>query len=150
VKVAVSVNGDPRELDVEPTESLLSTIRDRLGLIGTKDACREGSCGSCTVLLDGEAVYSCLIVTVLVDGASVETIEGLTASGRARRVQEAFLDAGAIQCGFCTPGFVVSTVALLERTRSPGEEEVRRALEGNLCRCTGYASIIDAVLRAAR
>jgi carbon-monoxide dehydrogenase small subunit len=80
----------------------------------------------------------------------VETIEGLTASGRARRVQEAFLDAGAIQCGFCTPGFVVSTVALLERTRSPGEEEVRRALEGNLCRCTGYASIIDAVLRAAR
>jgi aerobic-type carbon monoxide dehydrogenase small subunit (CoxS/CutS family) len=96
------------------------------------------------------AVYSCLIVTALVCGASVETIEGLTASGRARHVQEAFLDAGAIQCGFCTPGFVVSTVALLERTQSPGEEEVRRALEGNLCRCTGYARIIDAVLRAAR
>jgi carbon-monoxide dehydrogenase small subunit len=150
VNVALTVNGECVEVDIAPTENLLETLRDGLGLTGTKDACHEGSCGSCTVLFDGAPVYGCLIITSLADGASVETIEGLTAGGRARLVQDALLDAGAVQCGFCTPGFVVSAVALLERSQPPNDEEIRRALEGNLCRCTGYARVVDAVSRASR
>jgi carbon-monoxide dehydrogenase small subunit len=149
VKVALTVNGEHVEVDVAPTENLLETLRDGLGLTGTKDACHEGSCGSCTVLFDGAPVYSCLIIASLADGASVDTVEGLTAGGRARVVQEALLDAGAVQCGFCTPGFVVSAVALLERAQAPDDEEIRRGLEGNLCRCTGYARIVEAVSRAS-
>jgi carbon-monoxide dehydrogenase small subunit len=149
VKVALTVNGEHVEVDVAPTENLLETLRDGLGLKGTKDACHEGSCGSCTVLFDGAPLYSCLIIASLADGASVDTVEGLTAGGRARVVQEALLDAGAVQCGFCTPGFVVSAVALLERAQAPDDEEIRRGLEGNLCRCTGYARIVEAVSRAS-
>jgi len=149
VNVALTVNGERVEVDVAPTENLLTTLRDRLGLTGTKDACHEGSCGSCTVLFDGAPVYSCLIMSSFADGASVETIEGLSAGGRARVVQDALLDVGAVQCGFCTPGFVVSAVALLERAQAPDEEEIRRGLEGNLCRCTGYARIVEALLRAS-
>ena len=149
MNVAFTVNGECEQVDIAPTENLLETLRDRLGLTGTKDACHEGSCGSCTVLFDGAPVYSCLIISSLADGASVETIEGLTASGPAQLVQDAFLDAGAVQCGFCTPGFVVSAVALLERAQAPDDEEIRRALEGNLCRCTGYARIVEAVSRAS-
>jgi carbon-monoxide dehydrogenase small subunit len=149
VNVELTVNGEHVEVDVAPTENLLETLRDGLGLTGAKDACHEGSCGSCTVLFDGAPVYSCLIISSLADGASVDTVEGLTAGGRARVVQDALLDAGAVQCGFCTPGFVVSAVALLERAQAPDEEEIRRGLEGNLCRCTGYTRIVEAVARAS-
>jgi carbon-monoxide dehydrogenase small subunit len=150
VNVALTVNGRGVEIEVAPAENLLTSLRDRLCLTGSKDACHEGSCGTCTVLLDGAPVYSCLVLSALADGSSVETIEGLTADGRARQVQEALLDAGAVQCGFCTPGLVVAAVALIERAPTVSEEEVRRALAGNLCRCTGYVRIVDAVLRVAQ
>ena len=149
MKLSLTVNGGRREVDVWAGESLLTTLRDRLGLPGSKNACEQGECGSCSVLLDGSLVCSCLVLAAQADGHEVVTVEGLAEDGRLHSVQEAFADAGAVQCGFCTPGLVVATAELLRRSPDPTEDEVREALSGNLCRCTGYQKILDAVWLAA-
>jgi carbon-monoxide dehydrogenase small subunit len=149
VRIAVTVNGDRAEADVWEGESLLYALRERFGLPGSKNACEQGECGSCSVLLDGELVCACLVLAAQADGHEVVTVEGLGA-GDLHPVQQAFVDAGAVQCGFCTPGLVVATAALLERVPEPSDYEIREALSGNLCRCTGYTKIFDAVRLAAR
>jgi carbon-monoxide dehydrogenase small subunit len=149
MRITVTVNRVLREADVWPGESLLFALRERLGLPGSKNACEQGECGSCSVLLDGRLVCACLVLAAQADGHEVVTVEGLAAGEELHRVQEAFVQAGAVQCGFCTPGLVVATVDLLARVPNPGEDEVREALSGNLCRCTGYAKIFDAVRMAA-
>jgi carbon-monoxide dehydrogenase small subunit len=149
VRVELSVNGERRETDVWAGESLLYVLRERLGLPGSKNACEQGECGSCSILLDGKLVCACLVLAAQADGHSVVTVEGLGEDGDLHPVQEAFAETGAVQCGFCTPGFVVATVDLLERNPSPTDDEIREALSGNLCRCTGYAKIFDAVKLAA-
>jgi aerobic carbon-monoxide dehydrogenase small subunit len=149
VRIELTVNGERREADVWAGESLLVTLREQLALPGSKNACEQGECGSCSVLLDGELVCACLVLAVQADGHEVVTVEGLAEEGRLHRVQEAFVETGAVQCGFCTPGLVVATAALLEESPSPSEDEIREALSGNLCRCTGYAKIFDAVRLAA-
>jgi carbon-monoxide dehydrogenase small subunit len=149
VRIELTINGERREADVWAGESLLTALRDRLGLPGSKNACEQGECGSCSVLLDGELVCSCLVLAVQADGHEVVTVEGLAADGALHPVQEAFADAGAVQCGFCTPGFVVAATDLLRRVPDPSEDEIREALSGNLCRCTGYQKILDAVHEAA-
>jgi aerobic carbon-monoxide dehydrogenase small subunit len=150
VRIELVVNGDQREADVWPGESLLFALRERLGLPGSKNACEQGECGSCSVLLDGTLVCACLVLAAQADGHEVVTVEGLAGNGELHRVQEAFVDAGAVQCGFCTPGLVVATADLLARRPDPSEDEIREALSGNLCRCTGYQKIFDAVRIAAR
>jgi len=149
VKIALRVNGEEREAEVWPGESLLFALRERLGLPGSKNACEQGECGSCSVLLDGTLVCACLVLAAQADGHEVLTVEGLAENGDLHAVQEAFVEAGAVQCGFCTPGLVVATVDLLKRAPDPSEDEIREALSGNLCRCTGYAKIFDAVRLAA-
>jgi carbon-monoxide dehydrogenase small subunit len=149
VRIAVRVNGEARDADVWAGESLLSTLRDRLGLPGSKNACEQGECGSCSVLLDGALVCSCLVLAVQADGHEIVTVEGLAQNGELHAVQRAFADAGAVQCGFCTPGFVVAAADLLHRTPDPTDDEIREALSGNLCRCTGYEKILAAVHQAA-
>jgi carbon-monoxide dehydrogenase small subunit len=149
VRVRVRVNGEWRTAEVWPGASLLTLLRDGLGLPGSKNACEQGECGSCSVWLDGDLVCACLVLAAQADGRDVGTIEGLSRDGDLHPVQRAFLDAGAVQCGFCTPGLVVATVDLLARDPSPSETAVREALSGNLCRCTGYAKILDAVRLAA-
>ena len=149
MKISLTVNGEPREADVWAGESLLFALRERLGLPGSKNACEQGECGSCSVLLDGVLVCACLVLAAQADGHEVVTVEGLAHGGRLDAVQEAFVQAGAVQCGFCTPGLVVATADLLRRTADPSEDEIREALSGNLCRCTGYAKIFDAVRLAA-
>jgi aerobic carbon-monoxide dehydrogenase small subunit len=149
MKIAFVVNGEPREADVWEGESLLYVLRERLGLPGSKNACEQGECGSCSVLLDGTLVCACLVLGAQADGREVVTVEGLAAGGELHPVQEAFVEAGAVQCGFCTPGLVIAVADLLERNASPSDDEVREALSGNLCRCTGYAKIFDAVRLAA-
>jgi carbon-monoxide dehydrogenase small subunit len=149
VKVALVVNGDPRETEVWPGESLLYALRERLGLPGSKNACEQGECGSCSVLLDGELVCACLVLAAQADGHEVVTVEGLSGDGALHPVQEAFVRAGAVQCGFCTPGLVMAAVDLLRRSPTPSDDEIREALSGNLCRCTGYQKIFDAVRLAA-
>jgi aerobic carbon-monoxide dehydrogenase small subunit len=149
VKVELTVNGERREADVWAGESLLFTLREQLGLPGSKNACEQGECGSCSVLLDGKLVCSCLVLTGQAEGHEIVTVEGLGSDGELHRVQEAFAETGAVQCGFCTPGLVVATAALLERTPDPSDDEIREALSGNLCRCTGYQKIFDAVRAAA-
>ncbi len=139
MRIELTVNGELREADVWAGESLLTTLRDRLELPGSKNACEQGECGSCSVLLDGELVCSCLVLAAQADGHDVVTVEGLAREGELHPVQEAFADAGAVQCGFCTPGFVVAAADLLRRVPDPGDDEIREALSGNLCRCTGYA-----------
>jgi carbon-monoxide dehydrogenase small subunit len=149
VKVELIVNGEPRDADVWEGESLLFALRERLGLPGSKNACEQGECGSCSVLLDGTLVCACLVLAAQADGHEVVTVEGLAEDGDLHRVQEAFVDAGAVQCGFCTPGLVVATADLLAHNPDPSDHEIREALSGNLCRCTGYAKIFDAVRLAA-
>ena len=149
MKVELIVNGERREADVWPGESLLFALRERLGLPGSKNACEQGECGSCSVLLDGTLVCACLVLAAQADGHEVVTVEALVEDGRLHRVQEAFVEAGAVQCGFCTPGFVMAAADLLERSPDPSDDEIREALSGNLCRCTGYAKIFDAVRLAA-
>jgi len=149
VKIELTVNGEPREADVWEGESLLFALRERLGLPGSKNACEQGECGSCSVLLDGTLVCACLVLAAQADGHEVVTVEGLAEDGELHRVQEAFVEAGAVQCGFCTPGLVVATADLLAHIPDPNEHEIREALSGNLCRCTGYAQIFDAVRLAA-
>jgi aerobic carbon-monoxide dehydrogenase small subunit len=150
MRIILTVNGEAREAEVWPGESLLFALRERLGLPGSKNACEQGECGSCSVLLDGRLVCACLVLAAQADGHDVVTVEGLGRGGERHAVQEAFVEAGAVQCGFCTPGLVVATADLLARVPTPSEDEVREALSGNLCRCTGYAKIFDAVRLAAR
>jgi aerobic carbon-monoxide dehydrogenase small subunit len=149
MKIALRVNGEPLEAEIWPGESLLYALRERLGLPGSKNACEQGECGSCSVLLDGTLVCACLVLAAQADGHELVTVEGVGEDGRLHRVQEAFTETGAVQCGFCTPGLIVATVDLLARNIDPSDDEIREALSGNLCRCTGYAKIFDAVRLAA-
>ena len=149
MRISLTVNGERREADLWGGESLLSMLRDTLELPGSKNACEQGECGSCSVLLDGELVCSCLVLAAQADGHAVVTVEGLADGDELHPVQQAFVDAGAVQCGFCTPGLVVAVTDLLARRPDPGDDEIREALSGNLCRCTGYAKIFDAVHLAA-
>jgi carbon-monoxide dehydrogenase small subunit len=148
-RVSITVNGAEHDLDLEPRELLVYVLRERLGLTGTNVGCDTSSCGACTVLIDGESVKSCTVLGVQADGQEITTIEGLATNGSLHPVQEAFKDAHGLQCGYCTPGFVMATVGLLRETPSPSEEQIRHALEGNLCRCTGYHNIVRAVQQAA-
>jgi carbon-monoxide dehydrogenase small subunit len=150
VKVSMTVNGEAREADVEPRELLVYYLRNGLGLKGTMVGCDTSACGACTVLLDGESVKSCTVFAVQAEGAAVTTIEGLARDGELHPVQQAFHEAHALQCGWCTPGFVMASVSLLEENPNPTEEQIREGLEGNLCRCTGYHNIVKAVQAAAR
>jgi carbon-monoxide dehydrogenase small subunit len=149
MKISLTVNGEPHETEIWPGESLLYALRERLGLPGSKNACEQGECGSCSVLLGGTLVCACLVLAAQADGHEVVTVEGVAEGDGLHRVQEAFAETGAVQCGFCTPGLIVATVDLLRRTSEPTDDEIREALSGNLCRCTGYAKIFDAVRLAA-
>jgi carbon-monoxide dehydrogenase small subunit len=149
VRIELTVNGEVRETEVWEGESLLFALRARLGLPGSKNACEQGECGSCSVLLDGTLACACLVLAAQADGHHVVTVEGLAQDGQLHPVQEAFTETGAVQCGFCTPGLVVAAADLLELNPAPSEDELREALSGNLCRCTGYAKIFDAVRLAA-
>jgi carbon-monoxide dehydrogenase small subunit len=149
LNVSITVNGVAREAEVEPRTLLVDLIRDGFGLTGTKIACDTSQCGSCTVHLDGLAVKSCTVLAVQANGAEVTTIEGLADNGDLHAVQQAFHEQHGLQCGFCTPGIVMATVALLEQSPDPSDEEIRHGLEGNLCRCTGYENIVRAVRDAA-
>jgi len=149
-RIVLTVNGERHEAtDLWGGESLLALLRDSLELPGSKNACEQGECGSCSVLLDGELVCACLVLAAQSDGHEVVTIEGLADGDELHPVQQAFVETGAVQCGFCTPGLVVAVADLLERTPSPSEDEMREALSGNVCRCTGYVKIFDAVRLAA-
>jgi len=149
MRVELTVNGDRREADAWEGESLLFLLRERLDLPGSKNACEQGECGSCSVLLDGQLVCACLVLAAQADGHEVVTVEGLAENGELHPVQDAFVRAGAVQCGFCTPGLVVAAVDLLRRSPQPSDDEMREALSGNLCRCTGYQKILEAVRLAA-
>ena len=148
VDVTITVNGARRQIGVRAGETLLQTLRERLELTGTKEGCVEGECGACTVLVDGQPVDSCLLATATVDGSEVRTVEGL-AGDELGPLQQAFLDHGAVQCGFCTPGFLMTLTALVETEPNPTPNAIREAIAGNICRCTGYQQIIDAVLSVA-
>ena len=150
MRLRLTVNGEPREVDgIWEGESLLTTLRDRLGLPGAKNACEQGECGSCSAYLDGVLVCTCLVLARQSEGREVVTVEGLADGERLHPVQEAFVETGAVQCGFCTPGLVVAAHDLLRRNASPSDGEIREALAGNLCRCTGYEKILDAVRLAS-
>ena len=144
------VNGEPADVVVDATKTLLEVLREDLQLTGTKHGCELGECGACAVVLDGEPVLSCLVLAVAVDGRDVRTVEGLAAGGRLHPLQEAFADHGAAQCGYCTPGMLVTAAALLEREPHPSRERICEALSGNLCRCTGYWQIVEAVESASK
>jgi aerobic carbon-monoxide dehydrogenase small subunit len=147
--VAITVNGVRREADLEARTLLVDFIRDQVGLTGTKIACDTSQCGACTVHLDGKAVKSCTVLAVQADGGAITTIEGLASNGALHAVQEAFREQHGLQCGFCTPGMIMATVDLLAESPAPSDDEIRHALEGNLCRCTGYENIVRAVHEAA-
>jgi aerobic carbon-monoxide dehydrogenase small subunit len=149
VRISLVVNGEQHQADVWGGESLLYLLRERLGLPGSKNACEQGECGSCSVLLDCTLACSCLVLAAQADGHAVETVEGLAHDGELHPVQQAFVEAGAVQCGFCTPGLIVAAADLLRRAPSPSDDEIREALSGNLCRCTGYGRILEAVRSAA-
>ncbi|MGQ9680116.1 MAG: (2Fe-2S)-binding protein [Candidatus Bathyarchaeia archaeon] len=148
-KIDLTINGRRRLFEVEPNELLINLLRESLHLTGTKYGCGVGMCGACTVLLNGEPVLACLTLAVDVDGGEIETIEGVAEDGKPDALQEAFLEEGAVQCGFCTPGFIMTAEALLRENPSPSEDEVREYLKGNYCRCTGYVNIIKAIQVAA-
>jgi carbon-monoxide dehydrogenase small subunit len=148
-KIKLTVNGAPLELEVPAKKLLIDLLREDLGLTGTKAGCGEGECGACTVLLDGKAVCSCMLLAVEADGSRVTTIEGLAEGGRLHPLQEAFIREGAAQCGYCTPGMILAAKALLDENPHPSQAEIKMALAGNFCRCTGYAAIIKAVEAAA-
>lgn len=149
-EISFVVNGEKKTVRVYPMERLLDVLRQRLGLTGTKEGCGEGECGACSVLIDGALVVSCLVPVAQAEGASIVTVEGMTAGPRFRLVQDAFLELGGAQCGICTPGMIVSTVSLLLKKPNPTIDEVREGLSGNICRCTGYLQILEAVQEAAR
>ena len=144
--IQLKVNGEPYEVAIHPHRTLAEVLREELDLIGTKEACKQGDCGSCTVILDGKTVTSCLTLAVEAEGRDIRTIEGEAKGGKLSPVQQSFVDHGAIQCGFCTPGMVMSATALLEQNPNPTEDEVRMGIAGNICRCTGYTKIVEAVL----
>jgi carbon-monoxide dehydrogenase small subunit len=148
--VSLTVNGVLHEVAVEPRRTLADLLRYDLGFTGTKKGCGIGDCGACTVLLDGVATFSCLTLAVQADGCSVETVEGLAKDGQLDRLQRAFVDQGAIQCGFCTPGMLMTATELLRRNPRPEEQDIRRAISGNLCRCTGYQKIVEAIQAASK
>ena len=147
--ISFTVNGDLYELFVEPRKTLLAVIRDIIGLTGTKEGCSTGDCGACTVIVDGEPITSCMMLAVSANGKEVTTIEGISSPGSLHPVQQAFMEKGGYQCGFCTPGFIMASKALLDYNPNLPEEKVRHALGGNICRCTGYTKIIEAVMSAA-
>ena len=147
--VTFNINGEPQEILVQPWTTLLEAVRDELQLTGTKEGCGNGNCGACTVLLEGKAVNSCCVLAVEVDGQDVVTIEGLAKNGKLDPLQESFIEYGALQCGFCTPGFLISARAFLDSNPHPTEEEIRLAIAGNLCRCTGYDKIVRAIQAVA-
>ncbi|MGE5819987.1 MAG: (2Fe-2S)-binding protein [Deltaproteobacteria bacterium] len=149
-RIAVTVNGETYEKEVSPSKSLLNFLRTDLNLTGTKEGCGEGECGACTVVLAGRLVDSCLILAVEADGEEIETIEGISRNGRLHPLQKAFAEMGAAQCGFCTPGMLMAAKYLLDHNPSPTPEQVSQAVAGNLCRCTGYGTIVDAILSAAK
>jgi len=149
MKITINVNGKQQRFDVEPNTLLLNLIRDEMSLTGTKYGCGIGECGACTVLLDGDAVLACMMLAVDADGHRIETVEGLSDGNKLHTIQQAYLDEGAVQCGFCTPGFIMSTKALLDKNPNPNEAEIREHLNGNICRCTGYVNIVKAVQSAA-
>jgi carbon-monoxide dehydrogenase small subunit len=149
MRLKLRVNGGERTAEVREHESLLTVLRERLGLWGSKNACEQGECGSCSVLLDGELVCACLVLAAAAQDRDVRTVEALSDGDRLHPLQRAFVDAGAVQCGFCTPGFIVSAAALLRENPEPSDAEIREALSGNICRCTGYGKILEAVHRAA-
>ena len=150
MEIELTINGRKRRFDVEPNKLLLNLVRDDLYLTGTKYGCGIGECGACTIHLDGEAVLACMVLAVDADGKRVDTIEGVADGNRLDPVQEAYIEEGAIQCGFCTPGFIMTTKALLAENPDPSEAEIREYLKGNYCRCTGYVNIVRAVQSAAR
>ncbi len=143
------VNGEPRSLDVPAHATVLGVLRDQLGLTGAKEGCNEGECGACTVLMDGKAVDSCLVMAHGAAGSEIRTVEGLASDGALSALQRTFVEAGGVQCGFCTPGFLMTLTALLEENLDPTEDEIRLAVAGNICRCTGYTQIVEAVRSAA-
>jgi aerobic carbon-monoxide dehydrogenase small subunit len=149
VEIKCTVNGEPKTFQAYPMERLLDVLRQKLQLTGTKEGCGEGECGACSVFVDGKVVNSCLIPVAQVEGATIKTIEGIAGTEQLHAVQQAFIEYGGAQCGICTPGMVVAAVDLLERNPTPSEADVRTGLAGNLCRCTGYVKIFEAVLRAA-
>jgi len=148
--IQLTVNGQSVDAAVEPNRTLLQFLREDLGLTGTKHGCGLGDCGACTVILDGQAVNSCLVLAIHVNGREVLTIEGLAEDGKLHPIQQAFVDKGSIQCGFCTPGMILSAKALLDANPKPTEQEIRMAISGNLCRCTGYQKIVEAIGEAAK
>jgi aerobic carbon-monoxide dehydrogenase small subunit len=148
--IAVTINGDVHERDVDVRRLLVHFVRDDLGLTGTHIGCDTGNCGACTVLLDGAAVKSCMLLAVQADGAVIETVESLSAEGELHPLQQSFSDHHALQCGYCTPGMLMSAKHLLDHNAAPTENEIRRAIQGNICRCTGYVNIVEAIAAAAR
>jgi carbon-monoxide dehydrogenase small subunit len=149
-QLRLTVNGSSYELGVQPWETLLEVIRDKLGLTGTKEGCGLGECGACTVIMDGKTVNSCLVLAVEADGKQITTIEGLADGDELHPIQEAFIEHGGLQCGFCTPGMIMSAKALLDENPAPSEQDIRRGIAGNLCRCTGYTKIIESIASAAQ
>lgn len=149
-RINLTINGDSYDILVEPRKTLLSVLRDTIGLTGAKESCSTGDCGACTVLLDGKPVTSCLVLAVSANGKEITTIEGLASKGELHPIQRAFVEKGAIQCGYCTSGMILTARALLDENPNPTEEQIRRYLAGNLCRCTGYNKIVEAVTYAAQ
>jgi aerobic-type carbon monoxide dehydrogenase small subunit (CoxS/CutS family) len=147
--ITLEINGERREVAVEPSSTLLHVLREENDLLGTKQACDVGGCGCCTVLLDGRAVYSCMVFAMAAQGKKITTIEGLRKAGKLDPLQEAFMEAGAVQCGYCTCGMIMAAKAFLSSTQSPSDQEIRQAISGNLCRCTGYHKIVDAIRMAS-
>jgi carbon-monoxide dehydrogenase small subunit len=148
--INLKINGEPYEVSIKPNMTLLDFLRDEIGLTGTKKGCDTGQCGACTVLFDGKPINSCLILAADANGKEILTVEGLNRNGQLHPLQEAFIQEGSVQCGYCTSGMLLSAKALLDENPAPGEEEVKKAIAGNLCRCTGYVRIVKAVLAAAR
>ena len=149
-ELRITVNGQPRQLLVEPYCSLLDTLRDELDLTGTKKGCDEGDCGACTVILNGKAITSCMMLALSVRDGEITTVEGLATRDGLHPVQQAFVDHGGLQCGYCTPGLIMSAVGLLSENSSPTEEEIKFAIGGNLCRCTGYSKVVEAIVAASQ
>ncbi len=147
--ITLHVNGEAHEIAIKPNHMLVEVIRDKIGLTGTKAGCSSGTCGACTLLLDNRPVLACTTLAIECDGMKIRTVEDLADGEKLSKIQEAFLDQGAVQCGFCTPGMLMSVTALLENNPKPSHQEIKKALEGNLCRCTGYNAIFDAVLQAS-